>query len=102
MPNPLEAPTQLTCFELSRPVASANTLFTRATSGKRIASPRHSGPSVPAPTPVLSKAARYRKKNVTHQTQQNKSHREPPPRGEGVPKEFPEIARRLHAPPTFR
>jgi hypothetical protein len=53
----------------------------RATSGKNTASPHHSGPSVPNLTPALSGATRYRKKNVTNQAQQNKSHRKTHPRG---------------------
>jgi hypothetical protein len=57
MSNPLGAQTQLTCFELARPVTSANTVFTLATSGKNTASPHHSGPSVPPATRVLSQAA---------------------------------------------
>jgi anthranilate synthase component 1 len=92
MPNQLGAPTQLTCFELTRPVASANTVFTYATSGKNTASPRQSGPSVPTLTPALSEATRYRKKNVTNQLEQNKSHRRPPQGGYPPPCT-------LHAPP---
>src|ERR1700734_3403483 len=57
MSNPLEAQTQLTCFELSRPVTSANTVFTRATSGRNTASPHHSGPGDPPTTRVLSEAS---------------------------------------------
>jgi hypothetical protein len=79
--NPLGAQTQLTCFELASPVTRANTVFTRATSGKDTASPHHSGPGVPAVTRVLSEAARYRKKHVTNQLQQNKSHPQTPPGG---------------------
>jgi hypothetical protein len=81
MSNPLGAQTQLTCFELSRPVTSANTVFTRASSGKNTASLHHSGPGVPPATPVISEAARYRKKHVTNQLQQNKSHPGPPQGG---------------------
>src|ERR1700733_13450780 len=85
MSNPLGAQTQLTCFELSRPVTRANTVFTRATSGKNTASLHHSGPGVPPATRVLSEAARYRKKHVTHQLQQNKSHPRTTPGGDPHP-----------------
>jgi len=86
--NAAGAQTQLTCFELSRPVASANTVFTRATSGKNTTSPHHPGLRVPTLTPALSGAVRYRKKNVTNQIQQNKPHREPPQGGRGYHKIF--------------
>jgi len=73
--------TDLTCFQSTRPIASANesiTLATRVKNSTANAATQFRGPSA---THLFSKPGRYRKKRVTVQLHQNKAQPEPPPRG---------------------
>src|ERR1700733_13698143 len=85
MSNPLGAQTQLTCFELSRPVTRANTVFTRATSGKNTASLHHSGPGVPPATRVLSEAPGTVKNTLQINSNKTNHIPKPPPGGAPTP-----------------
>jgi hypothetical protein len=76
---PVAHVTQLTRFQSQRRFTSANESIASVRGSKKPARKRQLSPRPETPSTLFSKSARYPRKRVTIQTQQNKPQPQPPP-----------------------